>query len=121
MRDAQKRQAANEEAENRWWRKTVTGEPQPSASADDDDMGNIMLGDNIHPAPVVIAPQQQPQNNSLQTLLTYGALAAATGMGGYMLANRYAPQPAQQPAQVQFDDESVNIGLGRIEDYLKAE
>lgn len=117
MRDGMRRQAANEEAENRWWRKTVTGEEQPSTDVEDDDMGNIMLGDVNHPAPVIFPPPQ-PQSNTLQTAVMAAALAAATGMGGYMLANRNET-PTPDPKVVEFDYESVNIGLGRIEDYLQ--
>ena len=119
MKDAMKRQAANEEAENRWWRKTVTGESQPVDNADDEEMGNIMLGDVNHPAPVVIA--QPPQSNSIQTALLATALSALAGVGGYMFANNKKPEPTpviEQPS-VSFDDASVTIGLGKIEDYLK--
>lgn len=119
MKDAMKRQAANEEAENRWWRKTVTGEAQPSSNVDDEAMGNIMLGDVNHPAPVVIA--QPPQSNSIQTALLATALSALAGVGGYMFANNKKPEPTpviEQPS-VSFDDASVTIGLGKIEDYLK--
>jgi hypothetical protein len=112
-----KRQAANEEAENRWWRKTVTGESQPVDNADDEEMGNIMLGDVNHPAPVVISPP--PQSNSIQTALLATALSALAGVGGYLLAAKDS-EPSQVPNnQVEFDDSSVTIGLGRIEDYLQ--
>jgi len=117
MKDSMKRQAANEEAENRWWRKTVTGESQPVDNADDEEMGNIMLGDVNHPAPVVISPP--PQSNSIQTALLATALSALAGVGGYLLAGKDS-EPSQVPNnQVEFDDSSVTIGLGKIEDYLK--
>ena len=88
-------------------------------NADDEEMGNIMLGDVNHPAPVIFPPQQ-PQSNTLQTAVMAAALAAATGMGGYMLANRNET-PAPETKVAEFDDESVSIGLGRIEDYLGKE
>jgi hypothetical protein len=86
----------------------------------EEDMGDINVGDTtIYQTP----PQpQQPQSN-LQTMLATAAIAAATGMGGYMLANRATP-PQSQPQQQQagFEYDSLKIGLGRIEDYItKAE
>lgn len=120
MRDSMKRQAANEEAENRWFRKAVSGSEDPVEPGADDEMGNVMLGDIHHPAPVVIAPPPQ-QSNTIQTALLATALAAATGIGGYLLANNDKPDasvaPPVQPTPG-FDDESVSIGLGRLEDYL---
>jgi len=84
---------------------------------DEDDMGTIHVGDTkIYHAP----PAEQPktQSNTLQTAVIAAALAAATGMGGYMLANRQPTQQQQLPAPG-FEYDSLKIGLGRIEDYVK--
>lgn len=109
-------QQKNREAESQYAREHLWGSPNSSGeSMADEDMRQTILGDVTHPAPVVIAPAQQ--SNTLQTAVMVAALAAATGMGGYMLANKDS-DPAPPPRPVEFDDESVNIGLGRIEDYI---
>ena len=114
-------QQKNREAESgyarRFWGGGSGGESNGDEMADD-DMRQTILGDVTHPTPVVISPPQQ-QSNTLQTVLMAASLAGVAGMGGYMLANR-DNTPPPQPNVAEFDDESVNIGLGKIEDYLQA-
>jgi len=112
LRDSQKRQAANEEAENKWFRKTLGDE---GVMRSEEDMGTTILGDITHPAPIIMPPA--PQSN-IGTLLGLLATMAAAGMGGYMFANRGTRPPAveQQPPP-SFDDSTLQIGLGRLEDY----
>jgi hypothetical protein len=43
----------------------------------------------------------------------------AAGVAGYMLSKDGTPQPAAEP--IEFDDSTVSIGLGRIEDYITNE
>ena len=116
LRDSQKRQAANEEAENRWFRKTVSGDEMKVDA--DDDMGHTILGDITHPAPIIM-PQQQPQQNPLMSMLLGAAMTAGGGAVGYYFANQNTPQVQEQTAPAGFDYETVSVGLGKIEDYLE--
>lgn len=83
-------------------------------------MGNTILGDVNHAPPVVIAGQQS--NNlwpiaalALATSLPIGI--AGAGAAAYLVGRNAAPKP--QPTQPQeFSDESVSIGLGRLEDFV---
>lgn len=108
-------QQRNREAESAAVRRAAWGD-QGESKVDDDDMGHTILGDVQYPTPIVMHSPPQ-QNNGMQNIITALAIAFAAGAGGYMLAG--GKQPATEPAKVQFDDESVSIGLGRIEDYLK--
>lgn len=107
----------NQQAENQHVRKSVWGYEgkQGESKSDDDAMGHTILGDVNHPAPVVIS--QAPSNLLPIALLALAAAIPATGaigVAGYLLANRNQPPPAA--TQPGFDDSTVKIGLGRIED-----
>lgn len=107
----------NREAEEAHVRKNVWGYTDPEQS--EDDMGHTILGDINNPAPVVYPP---PQASVLPALAAaaLGALVPAAGIGGYLLSqgvHRSGSQTEPTPATA-HDDESVNLGLGRIEDYL---
>ena len=109
------RQAKTDQAERNWYMKQM-GEPSGGEDSEaEDEMGTTILGDINHPQPVVISP---PQSNLLPiALLALAAAIPATGaigVAGYLSANR-----DKQPAAVThpgFDDSTVKIGLGRIED-----
>lgn len=80
-------------------------------------MGTTILGDITHPPTVVV---QQPQNNlwpivaaGLAAMLPVAGLGAA-GLGAAAMHLFTQPQTTKQS---EFDDESVRIGLGRLEDY----
>ena len=83
--------------------------------------GGMHLGDVNHPQPQPIIIQSSPaapaqQNSMLGTLGTM-ILGATLGGGGLALGqllNR--PAPVVQPAE---PGETTDLGLGRIEDYLK--
>jgi hypothetical protein len=79
LRDSQSRQAANEEAENRWWRKKWTeGDTMPIGTAgESEEMRQTILGDITNPAPIIMAPPQPQQQSPWLPL----ALAAAAGVG----------------------------------------
>lgn len=115
LNQSQQRQAANEEAENRWWRKTVSGDDMKADAAD--DMGTTILGDITHPAPIIM-PQQQPQQNPLVSMLLGAAMTAGGGGIGYYLANQNKTPEQQQSPPAEFVDETISVGLGKIEDYL---
>ena len=110
----------NQQAENRHVRKSVWGSEVASQS-DDDEMRNIVLGDVNHPTPVVIAPQQQ-SNGILQAALIAAAMASPIMAGAGLAAGYYMSQkPEAKQESPSFEDGSVRIGLGRIEDYIKDE
>ena len=111
----------NQQAEHRHVRKSVWGSEVASQS-DDDEMRNIVLGDVNHPTPVVIAPQQQQSNGLLQAALIAAAMASPI-MAGVGLATGYymSQKPEAKQESPSFEDGSVQIGLGRIEDYIKDE
>jgi len=105
----------NQEAESAYVRKNLWGVGE--SKQEEDDMGTTILGDITHPAPIVITQPQQPQNSLLPIALAAMAaigIPATLGVGalaGYMLT--------KQPAQT-FQDETVSIGLGKIEYYTSA-
>lgn len=104
-----KEQQRNREAESAAVRRAAWGESE-NQSVDDDDMGHTILGD-IYGG----APQQPQQPSQLASMLAGFAIAAASGLGGYYLASRGdAPEPAAE-----YTDETVDVGLGRIEDYIR--
>lgn len=113
----------NSEAEAAHVRKKVWGQ---ESEPEGEDMGNTVLGDITHPAPVIVTGGS---NSQLGTILTAAALAAAVptmglaGLAGFA-ASQYLSSPVaevveQQPQQ--FEDQSVDIGLGKLEDYRLAE
>lgn len=115
VRDAQKRQAANEEAENRWYRKTVSGDD----GAVESEMGTTILGD-ITPQPPVIIQQPPQQSNSLGAIAAIVAAMATGGILGSQFLGQKASelvQPQQPQQQASFEDSTVRIGLGRLENY----
>ena len=118
LRAAQAEQQRNREAESAHVRKTVWGEQGNGASEDaEDDMGHTILGDVNHPAPIIM-PQQSsslaPVAILLAGLLAGGASGAAAGY--FLSPSGKGDADENAPA---FEDESVSIGLGRIEDYLQ--
>lgn len=106
-------QKKNQEAESSWVRKNVWGSEEVAGS--EEDMRTTVLGDINHPPPVVIAPQQN--SNSAMMAIALASTLGLGGLAGYFFANREQPQ-APVVEQPNFDDESVSIGLGQIEDYL---
>lgn len=111
--------AKNSEAEAAHVRKSVWGSSEQQS---EDDMSTTILGDVTHPPAVVV---QQPQSNlwpivaaGLAAMLPVAGLGAA-GLGAAAMHFMTRPQaPVQQPGQPgDYQDESVRIGLGRLEDY----
>lgn len=105
----------NREAEESYVRKHVWGSEE--SSPDGDEVGNVYLGDvNNHP-PTIIAPQQK--TNHLLTAAALAAIFGAGGVAGYFLNRpQEAAPPISLPVSPEFNDESVNIGLGQYEDYF---
>ncbi len=110
----------NQEAENRCVRQQLWG--NDGGAGEDDDMGNTILGDVTHPTPIVVAGGQQQSSSLLPTViaLAAGALIPGAGVAGYLLNAALVKPDIALPAQ-QFTDSSVSLGLGKIEDYLRAD
>ena len=115
LRDSQKRQAASEEAENRWY----AGQMGQEYKEAEEEMGNFVLGDITQPAPVIVQPPPQ-QSNTLGTIAAIVAAMATGGILGPTVLTALKPtapvaQPMQQPQS--YTDSTVNIGLGKLENY----
>jgi hypothetical protein len=110
----------NSEAESAHVRRSVWGE-DVAKSTESDDMGQTILGDVNHPAPIVIAQPQQQSNLLPIALAALAGLGIPTAMAGGAAAMYLLNKPAatqQQPPT--YQDETVSIGLGRIDDYMGA-
>jgi hypothetical protein len=137
IQEAQRRQAQIEQAENNWYAKQMGENPSEiSASVDRDGAtdnsgdesdeseimrGNTILGDVTFQQPPTVVQPAVPLPQPKSTLLPMALLALASagiptaGIIGYLL-NRTPPAPT--PIDRSFDDDSLEIGLGRLEDYL---
>lgn len=119
---------ANQEAENRWARARIWGQdtatnptgPKDTGEPAGEEMRGHIVGDVNHtyPAPVVYPPQP-PQSNALPLVATVlGALGVpGAAILGYALANRPATAPASAQAPQQY--EQIELGLGRLEDFVR--
>lgn len=112
-------QEANQEAENKAVRKAAWGDDGSSGEGDD-KMEQIIFGDFNNPSPATPDPPV-PTNSTLKTLglLTIGGLLGGGGLAAGAAATYFLNKPSDVvetlPAAAQ---ERVEIGLGRIEDYL---
>lgn len=111
----------NSEAESAYVRRNVWGHVNGSGSAgkdNDDDMATTILGD------VTVQQPQRPQPPSLWPIaaMMLAGMVPVAGVGGaaaaYLLTRDKQPPPATSDPP-EFEDSSVSIGLGRIDDYLK--
>lgn len=113
-------QAKNQEAESKWARDKVWGSDN-AQQPENEAMGDTILGDVTHPTPIVINGNNGGGSlgKTLATLAA-GTLLGGTGVGGgialayQLLKDDPEPAPVVEPN----DDETVSIGLGKIEDYL---
>lgn len=114
----QQESARNISAENRHARKALWGDDTPTEDDGEDMQGGIVLGDVTHPTPVVIAGA--PQGSGIGKLLAglaLGTLIPAAGVGGFLASQLLQPKPPAAAAQA-TTDETVDIGLGRLEDIM---
>ena len=122
LRANSQEQLKNQEAESSWVRRHLWGASEGAGGESkeaDDDMGHTILGDINNPAPIILPPQP---SSSLPTVLAALGMLAAGGLAGYLLSRPAQPAPAPiQGEAPSFDDSSLSIGLGRIEDYIAAE
>jgi len=86
----------------------------------DDDMGDIHVGDKIEYTPPPPATQQKDSGILLPIALATALLAPPVmGLAGAGLAYMMLKQPP--PVVQDFEDGTVKLGLGRIEDYINKE
>ena len=111
IQDTHQEQMQNRKAESAWTRKALWD----SDESETDEMGNqqTILGDVTNPTPIVVAGSQSSALGPLLSALL-GAAIPGAGLAGYLLSQ--SPEPVVQPSN---PDETVQIGLGRIEDYLQ--
>lgn len=105
----------NREAESAAVRRDLWGQTDGEG---DDMAGQTILGDVTNPTPIVIAGQQGG-SSALQTMATLalGGLLGGGGLAAGMMLNK-APNITAAPV-IQQADETLSIGLGKIEDYLE--
>lgn len=98
--ERRKWKAEEEAAHQKLW-----GVPMPK---DDDEMGDTILGDVTH-----------IKQSGIGNLLTTALLSGVLGAGGVALGMYLNSKPDAEPKA--YVDDSVDVGLGKIEDYLKAD
>lgn len=106
----------NSEAESAYVRKNVWDSAEQD-SASESDMANTILGDVQYPAPIVVTSPQAQQSSLPTIALLLASLlptGAAAGVAGYLLAARNQ-QPVVVADPQSYEDESISIGLGRLE------
>jgi hypothetical protein len=107
----------NNAAESAAVRRSLWGE-EVASKPTDDEMRTTILGDVTHPAPVVIS---QPQQSLALPLALAAAFIAPPVMGAIAAGVTYLAMKQSAPVVQDFEDGSVKLGLGRIEDYFKEE
>lgn len=113
-------QQKNREAESAWVRKNLWGAKEAEGEGEGDGMRQTIVGDVTNPTPIVVSA---PNNGGISHAIMPLALGAAL-MGipsaGVIGAALMSMQQSSEPApKVQMQDETVNIGLGKIEDLLR--
>lgn len=113
----------NIQAESAHVRKTAWGDAgtQSTNTAEEDTtMGNTILGD-INQPPAVVITQPAPAQSNLSTALALalaGLVPVGVGAAGAGAAAAYLlSKPNEQVVAPEYEDTSVSIGLGRLEDF----
>lgn len=122
LQNHQRETELNTAAENSHVRRSVWGSKEESTEGADDmgSGGNIVLGDVQHPTPIVIAGQQSGGSDLVKGLAiaALGAAIPGAGLAGYFISNAMDKTPA--PVVLPIDQNDFSVGLGKIEDYIKA-
>lgn len=105
--------AKNMAVENRHVRKQLWGDDGAEQAEGEDMGGHTILGDVTHPTPIVIGQQSGSGIGKLLAGLALGTLIPAAGVGGFLASQLMRPAP---PVTQPTEDETVDIGLGRITD-----
>ena len=85
---------------------------ETGADMGEDDMGDLSVGNEIHNH--YTSQQESKGASTFGKLLATGLLGAGLGVGGVLLGNWLAGQDKDTDT-----DTTVEMGLGRIKDYLK--
>jgi hypothetical protein len=107
----------NMEAESAEVRRSLWGGGKNNEE-ETDDMATTILGDVTHPTPIVI--NQPPQQSNPFLPIAAAGLLGLLGAGTGAAATAYLLSQKAQPVAPEFDDETLTIGLGRIENFTKA-
>jgi len=113
LRNHQRMSEANQEAENKAARRAAWGDTSDRDVLQDDDMTQTILGDVTNPTPIVVAGQSGGGGSLLPLLagaLLGGSIPLA-GVAGWLYSQANNPPPVVAPN----DDESVRLGLERLE------
>lgn len=110
-------QQKNREAESAWVRRNLWGQEDNEEEAGD-EMKQTILGDITNPTPIVVTGNNSSLGQMLLPLVLGAAMTGvpAAGIAGAALTYFLNRPTAEQQAQ---PDETVSIGLGKIEDLLK--
>lgn len=115
LQDGADREHRRLKAQEKAIHKLHFGEDMPES--EDDEMRQTILGDQI-------TYQQQPElkKRGLGVLasLVLGALVPGAGFAGYLIADALQQDPPPV-IQQSGEDETADLGLGRIEDYDSAD
>lgn len=100
----------NQEAENRAVRRKLWR--NDGSDEEGDEMGDTILGD------ISIVQPSAAQSRGVSPLLAaaLGTMIPGVGAAGFF-ASQLLDDPAAPPA-VEFDDTSLMLGLGKLEDYI---
>lgn len=78
-----------------------------------------VLGDVNHPAPIIMAGNNDSTLKTLATLALGGLLGGGGIALGALAMNYLNKEPAVQPVAPE-PSEKMNIGLGKLQDYLQS-
>ena len=104
----------NQEAENQYVRRKVWDSDLKAGDGEDCDMGDTILGDVTHPTVIKESGLKSLAALALGGLLTGGALTAGA-VAMHLLTKAPDVVETITPGA---DSETLNIGLGKLEDYL---
>lgn len=112
MQRAAEEQAKNREAESAHVRRTVWGEQEQTEGPD--EVGHTILGDIQQSPPIVVSGGG---NVGWLAPALLGLAIPTAGLAGAAAAYLATRQPPDDAGVI--TDETVSIGLGRLEDYLR--
>jgi hypothetical protein len=118
LNKSEHRAGQTDQVERDWYAKQLGANPK--ASEGSEDMETTILGD-IH---ITQTPEKQPTaapSKSSALPLVVGMLASGLIGGGAAGLATYLMTRKPAPVAPTFEDETVQIGLGRISDYIKDE
>lgn len=107
----------NQRAENKCVRKQLWNADEPDEPGE--EMGSTILGDVTHPTPIVVAGSGD--SGLMKTLvgLAIGAMIPTAGVGGFLASQLLSQKPAPTVHQSEQSGETVELGLGKLSDFLQ--